>query len=149
FWPAGMKHFVQVQGETVIQLHGVGPWQIVYVNPADDPRQASGAPLSGSKPVETAESRTRPARPQATSAALERLFREDQADRTPPEGKGIDWSVVGPRDSARKARVEALYRQNALGTGRDYYLAAMILQHGDRPEDALLAHEFCVAALSK
>lgn len=24
--------------ETVIQLHGIGPWQIIYVNPADDPR---------------------------------------------------------------------------------------------------------------
>jgi hypothetical protein len=25
-------------GDTVVQLHGVGPWQINYVNPADDPR---------------------------------------------------------------------------------------------------------------
>ena len=24
--------------ETIIQLHGVGPWGITYVNPADDPR---------------------------------------------------------------------------------------------------------------
>ena len=40
FWPAGMKHFVQVRGETVVQLHGNGPWQIVYVNPADDPRRS-------------------------------------------------------------------------------------------------------------
>jgi hypothetical protein len=24
--------------ETVLQLHGVGPWQIHYINPADDPR---------------------------------------------------------------------------------------------------------------
>jgi len=38
YWPAGMKHYVQAKGETVVQLHGVGPWQIVYVNPADDPR---------------------------------------------------------------------------------------------------------------
>jgi anti-sigma factor ChrR (cupin superfamily) len=37
-WPAGMKHFVWVEGETVVQLHGDGPWQIEYVNPADDPR---------------------------------------------------------------------------------------------------------------
>jgi quercetin dioxygenase-like cupin family protein len=37
-WPAGMKHFVWVKGETVIQLHGEGPWQIHYVNPNDDPR---------------------------------------------------------------------------------------------------------------
>src|SRR5262245_1761125 len=37
-WPAGMKHFVWVKGETVVQLHGMGPWSIQYVNPKDDPR---------------------------------------------------------------------------------------------------------------
>jgi hypothetical protein len=37
-WPAGMKHFAWVKGETVVQLHGMGPWTIHYVNPADDPR---------------------------------------------------------------------------------------------------------------
>jgi quercetin dioxygenase-like cupin family protein len=37
-WPAGMKHFAWVEGETVIQLHGTGPWSIQYVNPDDDPR---------------------------------------------------------------------------------------------------------------
>jgi quercetin dioxygenase-like cupin family protein len=40
YWPAGMKHAAWSEGETVIQLHGVGPWQINYVNPADDPRNA-------------------------------------------------------------------------------------------------------------
>jgi hypothetical protein len=39
-WPAGMQHYAWVEGETVIQLHGVGPWSITYVNPADDPRKA-------------------------------------------------------------------------------------------------------------
>jgi len=40
YWPAGMKHAGWSEGETVIQLHGIGPWQINYVNPADDPRNA-------------------------------------------------------------------------------------------------------------
>ena len=40
YWPAGMKHTAWSEGETIIQLHGVGPWQINYVNPADDPRNA-------------------------------------------------------------------------------------------------------------
>jgi quercetin dioxygenase-like cupin family protein len=39
-WPAGMQHFAWAKGETVVQLHGVGPWGITYVNPADDPRNA-------------------------------------------------------------------------------------------------------------
>jgi hypothetical protein len=37
--PAGMKHFVIVKGETVVQFHGEGPWQIEYLNPTDDPRK--------------------------------------------------------------------------------------------------------------
>ena len=36
--PAGMKHFAWTTGETVLQIHGFGPFQIVYVNPVDDPR---------------------------------------------------------------------------------------------------------------
>ena len=38
YWPAGMKHLVWADGDTVVQLHGIGPWSINYVNPADDPR---------------------------------------------------------------------------------------------------------------
>jgi anti-sigma factor ChrR (cupin superfamily) len=37
-WPAEMKHFVWTKGDTVVQLHGIGPWTITY-NPADDPRR--------------------------------------------------------------------------------------------------------------
>lgn len=37
-WPPGMKHFAHVKGETILQLHGTGPWTIEYVNKADDPR---------------------------------------------------------------------------------------------------------------
>ena len=40
FWPAGMRHFAWAKGDTVLQLHGIGPWTITYVNPADDPRNA-------------------------------------------------------------------------------------------------------------
>ena len=39
YWPAGMKHFVWVKGETVLQFHGMGPWLIEYLNPNDDPRK--------------------------------------------------------------------------------------------------------------
>ena len=33
------NHFAWTKEETVVQLHGVGPWGITYVNPADDPRK--------------------------------------------------------------------------------------------------------------
>lgn len=35
----GTRHFAWTEAEgAVIQLHGMGPWGINYVNPADDPR---------------------------------------------------------------------------------------------------------------
>lgn len=41
---AGMKHFAWVQGETILQIHGTGPWAIDYVNPEDDPRMKQQCP---------------------------------------------------------------------------------------------------------
>lgn len=35
--PKGEPHFNLYKGETIIQLHGLGPYDIHYVNPADDP----------------------------------------------------------------------------------------------------------------
>jgi len=37
--PPGMAHFAIAEGETVIQLTSVGPWEINYINPRDDPRR--------------------------------------------------------------------------------------------------------------
>jgi len=39
-WPPGMVHAVWIEGETIVQFHGMGPWVINYVNPNDDPRNA-------------------------------------------------------------------------------------------------------------
>lgn len=37
--PAKTNHFAFTKEETVVQVHGMGPWGITYVNPADDPRK--------------------------------------------------------------------------------------------------------------
>ena len=34
-----MNHFAWTKEETIVQVHGVGPWAVNYVNPADDPRK--------------------------------------------------------------------------------------------------------------
>ena len=83
----------------------------------------------------------------ADNSELAKMFDEDQADRTPATGSSIDWIKVAPRDDARLARVKQMYSSDELKTGTDYWRAALILQHGNAPEDALLAHELCVAAL--
>lgn len=33
------NHFVWTKTETIAQIHGMGPWEVTYVNPADDPRK--------------------------------------------------------------------------------------------------------------
>lgn len=85
----------------------------------------------------------------ADDAGLARMYEEDQADRTPPAGRTIDWALVGPRDRSREARVKALYRAGDLHTAADFSHAAMILQHADAPDDYLLAHELCIVAIAK
>lgn len=35
----GMNHYAWFTEDTVIQLHGMGPQGVTYVNPADDPRK--------------------------------------------------------------------------------------------------------------
>lgn len=37
--PKGTRHFAQAKGETILQVHGVGPFDVYYVNPEDDPRK--------------------------------------------------------------------------------------------------------------
>lgn len=80
------------------------------------------------------------------SDELAGLFTEDQADR---RAAVIDWEVAGPRDKMRLARVKQLYHGQLLQSGRDYFHAAMVLQHSSAAEDHLLAHEFCIAAISQ
>jgi hypothetical protein len=36
--PPKMTHFAWMTSETVLQLSSIGPWQVIYVDPADDPR---------------------------------------------------------------------------------------------------------------
>ena len=36
-------HFAKAKGETVVQIHGVGPWKVNYVNEADDPTKKADA----------------------------------------------------------------------------------------------------------
>ena len=45
-------HYAQAKakGDTIVQIHGMGPWQVNYVNPADDPKnKAAAAPKADEK----------------------------------------------------------------------------------------------------
>jgi len=77
---------------------------------------------------------------------LEKLYNEDQADRAPEMGK-IDWTVVGKRDEDRRKRVLEIVAQGGAKEAPDYVHAAMVLQHGQGPEDFKRGHEWCLKAV--
>jgi hypothetical protein len=37
--PAGTPHYAWAEVETVVQINGTGPFDVIYVNPEDDPRR--------------------------------------------------------------------------------------------------------------
>jgi quercetin dioxygenase-like cupin family protein len=37
--PRKTNHYVRAKGETIVQLTAIGPFQVTYVNPQDDPRK--------------------------------------------------------------------------------------------------------------
>ena len=43
FLPGKMHHAAEVKGETVLQIHGMGPFDIHYLNPADNPNKTAAA----------------------------------------------------------------------------------------------------------
>ena len=40
--PKEVPHYNLIEGETILQFHGIGPYDIVYVNPEDDPSRIGG-----------------------------------------------------------------------------------------------------------
>ena len=42
-------HYAQAKTEVVAQIHGMGPWSVNYINPADDPSKKAEAPKKDEK----------------------------------------------------------------------------------------------------
>lgn len=78
----------------------------------------------------------------AVNAELYQLFEQDQLDR---QGQ-IDWKLVSPRDEQRRARVAAILDRAEAKVSADYFHAAMVFQHGSKPEDFARAHELASKA---
>lgn len=77
---------------------------------------------------------------------LKAMFDADQAER---EQEPINWDTLIPNDMKRRAELHRMLEQNVVTTGLDYYEAAFIQQHGQKPDDYLLAHVLAMAALAK
>lgn len=129
---------VQPDGTASLALQGfpAPPFQLVRADAAE--RVAAGWEESRAYPAD---------REWPTSAEMTAIFEADQADRQ--AGPAIDWAVVTPRDTARRARTRALLDAGGLHSGADFYHAAFVLQHGGEAGDYLLAHTLAVIAAAR
>jgi hypothetical protein len=81
-----------------------------------------------------------------SNAEMEAIYREDQRVR---QAGAIDWATVNRTDADRREQTRRLLASGALHTGKDYEEAAFVFQHGDKPDDYLLAHSLAMVAVSK
>ncbi len=78
---------------------------------------------------------------------LERLHKEDQADREAGPNAKIDWQAVSKRDAERRARVREIVDKGGATTSTDYYHAAMVYQHGTEVPEYDEAHRLAMKAV--
>jgi hypothetical protein len=79
---------------------------------------------------------------------MQRIFEADQKDRQLGVGR-IDWGVVEKADAARREETRKLLSDGKLHTGEDFKRAAFVFQHGDTPDDYLLAHTLAMIAVAR
>jgi hypothetical protein len=83
-----------------------------------------------------------------SNTEMAQIFAEDQKDRQPKTSE-INWSVVDKADAARRLATRKLLNEGKLHTGEDFQRAAFVFQHGDTPDDYLLAHTLAVVAVAR
>jgi hypothetical protein len=89
-------------------------------------------------PVGCQQTKTRPAAVQNVKSTMRKIYEEDQKDRNDEAG-----------DERRREQVRQLLSAGKIQSGEDYYYAAFIFQHGQKPEDYLFAHVLAVTAVDK
>ncbi|MCL1112041.1 hypothetical protein L2703_00220 [Shewanella basaltis] len=83
--------------------------------------------------------------PATFASELEKMAEEDQLARSGDYEK-IDWLAVAKDDQIRRNRVKEILSDNRAFTAKDYYSAALIMQHGKTPEDYLAAFQYAKKA---
>src|SRR4051812_19012362 len=84
------------------------------------------------------------------SAEIRKLAEEDQADRSKPfPYPKQEEKRMRDRDAARRKRMAQLLQQDKLVTGEDFDHAALLYQHGAKPDDYLVARELAIVAGAK
>ncbi|MFP5247325.1 MAG: TPR end-of-group domain-containing protein [Thermoanaerobaculia bacterium] len=78
----------------------------------------------------------------ADNRELWALREADEDDRQP----GADSKAGAKRDRARLTRVKQIVAEGGLKTANDYFMAAMLFQHGSQPEDYQQARTLALRA---
>jgi hypothetical protein len=88
---------------------------------------------------------------ESTTANVEMasIYEDDQKVRQNDLATRTDWNAIAKADRLRRERVAALLAAGALHTADDYRKAAFVFQHGERPDDYLLAHTLALVAVAK
>ena len=81
-----------------------------------------------------------------SSTEMQQIYEADQKDR--PLGKKLEEGVL-KSDAARRQATAKLLADGKLHTGKDFERAAFVFQHGDTPDDFLMAHTFAMAAVAR
>lgn len=83
------------------------------------------------------------------NAEMKRIIDEDQKARQPTRLSKEQWAVISKQDAERREATRRLLAAGSLHAGQDFASAAFIFQHGDTPDDYLLAHTLALVAVAK
>jgi len=85
-----------------------------------------------------------------TAPTIKELLDADQKDRQGAMSLSeAQWNAISDRDTERRRIVHQMLESGALKTGEDFEDASVIFQHGDKPQDYLLAHVLATTAMAK
>jgi hypothetical protein len=85
----------------------------------------------------------------ASNPLMQRLYDEDQELRKGFAQFSKEAEGAVPGDADRRSDTRRLIAEGQLHTGEDYTRAAAIFQHGNTPDDFLLAHALAVVGAAK
>lgn len=77
---------------------------------------------------------------------IEKIYKEDQIDRR--NISASNFEILIKRDAGRRKKVSSMITRGALKQGKDFYLAAIIFQHGLTKKDYEMAIKLAKMAVA-
>lgn len=130
------------RNEALVQYVGVPiePWPFSRVQDRTVPVVATDWQPQRSYPVKEESF--------VSNEEMRAIFAEDQKVRQ-GEISDAQWAVISKEDASRRERTRNLLGHDQLHTSEDFREAAFVFQHGDGPDDYLLAHTLAMIAVAK